>query len=310
MRCFITPAKIGDTVYHITTCKYFPRVLDGTMYDADGGHGTATGLYCPCELMENCPFPCDDDGDFDCDKHKNTLAIFEDIVDSIRIEDMEDYIAFNYSGGADFGDIGKTVFLTREEAEAALEEMKMAEYIERAAVLKSLGYEEKRRSDVLPGSTFDIILKEPASDVAPVVHGKWVKAHWKNSVSCANCSVCGFEAYHYDFQGVQKTYDYCPSCGARMDLDTADDVQSIYEAALNKWGKENQTRMMFEEMAELQKELCKEARGEDNTDAIAEEIADVKIMLEQMIILHNCKDMVEMQMKRKLQRLKKRLEGE
>lgn len=92
--------------------------------------------------------------------------------------------------------------------------------------------------------------------------------------------------------------------------ETKEKSQPIYEAALNKWGKENQTRMMFEEMAELQKELCKEARGEDNTDAIAEEIADVKIMLEQMTILHNCKDMVEMQMKRKLQRLKKRLEGE
>ncbi|MGI5905195.1 MAG: helix-turn-helix domain-containing protein [Candidatus Pararuminococcus gallinarum] len=92
--------------------------------------------------------------------------------------------------------------------------------------------------------------------------------------------------------------------------ETKEKSQHIYEGALNKWGKESQTRMMFEEMAELQKELCKEARGEDNTDAIAEEIADVKIMLEQMIILHNCKDMVEMQMKRKLQRLKERLEGE
>lgn len=91
---------------------------------------------------------------------------------------------------------------------------------------------------------------------------------------------------------------------------TKEKSQPIYKSALNKWGKENQTRMMFEEMAELQKELCKEARGEDNTDAIAEEIADVKIMLEQMITLHNCKDMVEMQMKRKLQRLKERLEGE
>ena len=95
-----------------------------------------------------------------------------------------------------------------------------------------------------------------------------------------------------------------------MDLDTVDNEQPIYKSALNKWGKENQTRMMFEEMAELQKELCKEARGEDNTDAIAEEIADVKIMLEQMTILHNCKDMVEIQMKRKLQKLKERLEGE
>ena len=118
-RCIILPAKIGDTVYHITTCKNFPQVLDvnGTMYDANEGYGTATGLYCPCELMKNCPFPCDNDGGFDCDKHKNTLEIFEDIVDSIHIEDMEDYIIFNYSGSADFEDFGKTVFLTREAAE-------------------------------------------------------------------------------------------------------------------------------------------------------------------------------------------------
>ena len=88
------------------------------------------------------------------------------------------------------------------------------------------------------------------------------------------------------------------------------DNRTIYRLALSTYGSEAQTLMMFEEMAELQKELCKEARGEDNTDAIAEEIADVKIMLEQMTILHNCKDMVEIQMKRKLQKLKERLEGE
>lgn len=189
----------------------------------------------------------------------------------------------------------------------------MAEYIERKALLDELCRDNCERT--YDGTCHNCRMIEtiadfPAADVEPVVHGKWVKAHWKNSVSCANCSICGFEAYHYDFRGVQKTYDYCPNCGAQMGLDTADDEQLIYETALNKWGKENQTRMMFEEMAELQKELCKEARGEDNADAIAEEIADVKIMLEQMIILHGCKDMVEMQMERKLQRLKERLEGE
>ena len=49
----------------------------------------------------------------------------------------------------------------------------MKEYIERAAILKSLGYDEKRRADVLPGSTFDIVLKEAAADVAEVRHGHW-----------------------------------------------------------------------------------------------------------------------------------------
>ena len=57
----------------------------------------------------------------------------------------------------------------------------------------------------------------------------------------------------------------------------------IYCEALNKWGAEAQTLMVFEEMSELQKELCKHARGKDNREAIAEEIADVQIMLEQMM---------------------------
>lgn len=119
-RCVVSPANVGNTVYHITTCKNFPQVLDGTMYGPDGGLGTATGWYCPCELAENCPFPCDSDGGFDCDEHKNTLAIFEDVVAGVFIEDMQDVITFGYSGSADFDAFGKTVFLTRAEAEAAI----------------------------------------------------------------------------------------------------------------------------------------------------------------------------------------------
>ena len=84
----------------------------------------------------------------------------------------------------------------------------------------------------------------------------------------------------------------------------------IYREALNRWGAEAQTLMVFEEMSELQKELCKHARGRDNREAIAEEIADVKIMLEQMIILHDCEDMVEVHKFKKIHRLKVRLEQE
>ena len=81
----------------------------------------------------------------------------------------------------------------------------------------------------------------------------------------------------------------------------------IYCEALNKWGAEAQTLMVFEEMSELQKELCKHARGKDNREAIAEEIADVQIMLEQMMILQ---DLVEVQKFKKTHRLKIRLEQE
>jgi len=79
----------------------------------------------------------------------------------------------------------------------------MKEYIERAQLLKNLGYDEKRRADVLPGSTFDIVLKEPTADVAPVRHGRWIDS--SNGWMCSEC-------------GQDNTYDkpWCPNCGARM----------------------------------------------------------------------------------------------
>lgn len=87
--------------------------------------------------------------------------------------------------------------------------------------------------------------------------------------------------------------------------------RELYRLALDTYGPEAQTVMVFEEMAELQKELCKHARGARNLEAIAEEIADVLIMLEQMVVLHGCEAMVAGEKRRKLSRLEKRLkEGE
>ena len=123
-RTIVLPAQIGESLWHITTCKGFSKVLDGTMYDANGEIGTATGCYCPCELAENCPFLLEEDGSFDCEKYKNIMAIYEDVVTDIVINDMESYMRLDYSGCVDFDDVGKTVFLTREEAESALEKMK------------------------------------------------------------------------------------------------------------------------------------------------------------------------------------------
>ena len=50
-------------------------------------------------------------------------------------------------------------------------------------------------------------------------------------------------------------------------------------------------------------------RGVDNTDAIAEEIADVYIMLNQMEILHKVEDRVMWWFNAKLARLECRLKG-
>lgn len=86
--------------------------------------------------------------------------------------------------------------------------------------------------------------------------------------------------------------------------------KKVLEAALEHYGAQAQTLMLFEEMAELQKELCKNARGRCNTLSIAEEIADVQIMLEQMILLYNCRDNVEAMHQFKVQRLARRLKEE
>lgn len=86
-----------------------------------------------------------------------------------------------------------------------------------------------------------------------------------------------------------------------------DNTSALYRLALDTYGPEAQTVMVFEEMAELQKELCKHARGTDNLEAIAEEIADVQIMLEQMIELHGCEDAVLCYKRHKLERLAERI---
>lgn len=56
----------------------------------------------------------------------------------------------------------------------------------------------------------------------------------------------------------------------------------VIGTALVCFGIEAQRIKCIEEMAELTKELCKDAIGKGDRDHIAEEIADVKIMLMQM----------------------------
>jgi len=81
----------------------------------------------------------------------------------------------------------------------------------------------------------------------------------------------------------------------------------IYRLALDTWGAEAQTLMLFEEMSELQKEVCKFVRGKDTRAAIAEEIADVTIMLRQMEILFECETLAEDYVRYKTARLRERL---
>ena len=85
------------------------------------------------------------------------------------------------------------------------------------------------------------------------------------------------------------------------------DGDEICRAALEAFGERAQMTMAIEEMSELTKELCKNRRGQENTTHIAEEIADVEIMLQQMVMLFDCAGQVETFRQYKLERLAGRI---
>ena len=83
-------------------------------------------------------------------------------------------------------DLGKTWFLTREEAEKALEERVLA-----------------------------LVHRQPAADVAPVEHARWLTDKWPNwpHRECSRCRI--FIPVTAEVPG--QYWQYCPNCGARMD---------------------------------------------------------------------------------------------
>ena len=98
--------------------------------------------------------------------------------------------------------------------------MGMAEYIEREKIREE--YEKLTRSYVrndpyIADWRFDEMIESlPAADVAPVRHGRWVSVPHKLAMVC---SVCNRDE-PYKFADIDAdVYDYCPNCGAKMDLE-------------------------------------------------------------------------------------------
>ena len=100
----------------------------------------------------------------------------------------------------------------------------MAEYIEREALIRRIKEIHCAECDSYHGvkcracwvdDTLDYIDSEPAADVAPVRHRRWIDAYpdiEPNPMFMQGiCSECGFE------QGISKYLNYCPNCGAKMD---------------------------------------------------------------------------------------------
>lgn len=65
------------------------------------------------------------------------------------------------------------------------------------------------------------------------------------------------------------------------------EMMTIFEKAIETYGADLQKQVAIEEMAELTKEICKDFRGKGNREHIIEEIADVDIMLQQLMIMYD-----------------------
>ena len=81
----------------------------------------------------------------------------------------------------------------------------------------------------------------------------------------------------------------------------------IYVEAITKWGWQSQVNMLVEEIGELLSALNKYERGRVDLSDVTTEVADVRIMIEQLEIILDIHDDVESEIKRKIERLKYRL---
>lgn len=85
-------------------------------------------------------------------------------------------------------------------------------------------------------------------------------------------------------------------------------MREVLRETIDRYGTEAQLMMGLEEMSELQKEICKWFRGKRDPDAIAGEVADVEIMLEQVKIIFDLHGEVNEHIDRKIERLRYRLD--
>lgn len=102
----------------------------------------------------------------------------------------------------------------------------MSEYIEHERALEILndiggcGAEPGSYTagwDEAINAAYEAIQSEPATDVAPVVHGRWIRFKEPDSetgyihMRCSVCSAYWSDPSHADH------FRYCPNCGAKMD---------------------------------------------------------------------------------------------
>ena len=87
----------------------------------------------------------------------------------------------------------------------------MTEYIKREAALTDFEQCNRENPSWTPQRVKQLLVRQPAADVAPVVHGRWnvVEGRRLDNAICSNCG--------RHFQAYYEAYRFCPNCGAKMD---------------------------------------------------------------------------------------------
>lgn len=85
------------------------------------------------------------------------------------------------------------------------------------------------------------------------------------------------------------------------------EVEEILKKAINRYGEKAQIIKTIEELNELSVELAKFLNGEEKVGLIAEEVADVYIMLAQLRIMLDIDTQTDCYKEFKIKRLEERL---
>ena len=89
----------------------------------------------------------------------------------------------------------------------------MTDYIKRKTALEDFERCNAENPNWTPQRVKTLLLRQPAADVADVVHGRWIwneegEIDWEQFYRCSNC---GDKEYWES--------NFCPNCGAKMDLE-------------------------------------------------------------------------------------------
>ena len=85
--------------------------------------------------------------------------------------------------------------------------------------------------------------------------------------------------------------------------------REVFVKALETFGPQKQMEKLLEEMAELAVEIGHYLDGRPDYTGIATEIADVGILLDQMVLLFQCGGRVQVERMQKVRRLAEKLEA-